>query len=110
MPVAKPFGVLAAVAAVVLAAGCGRVEPIPTRVHPSWAASPSGSASPSPDDSFEADPEPDPSDLPSALPAPTALPAATATACAGRPSTSQVVSALRRDRNLLPAGVTPTVV
>jgi hypothetical protein len=42
---------------------------------------------------------------------PTAVPTsdASASACAGRPGGNQVIEALRRERNLLPAGVTPRV-
>jgi hypothetical protein len=103
------FGALAA-AILLTVAGCGHVERTPMG-HParSAAARPTDSDSPSaddttiPDDSYPTlEPLP-PTNVPTA-PADTV-----AVACGGRPSPSQVIAAVRRDRNLLPPGVTPQV-
>ena len=103
------------VAVLVAAAGCGRIAPEPTRhVQPRPSApAPSGTGdgagagdgdgeTPDPDPTDEFPPPPPPPELPPPEPG------ATAVSCAGSPSVSQVVAALRRDRNVLPAGVTPT--
>jgi hypothetical protein len=94
----------------VTATGCGRVERLPSphagrsAVGPRTSASPS-EASAEPNDPSTATPEP--TDL---LPTATALPDATASPCSGGPSADRVIAALRRDRNLLPSGVTPKIV
>jgi hypothetical protein len=114
MSVAKVLGtsLVIAFAATAVMAGCGRVERTPIAGHPgpSVPARPNGSGSPDdtsiPDDTF---PTTDPVD-PTAVPTATAPPDTVAVPCAGRPSGSQVISVVRRDRRLLPAGVTPTVV
>jgi hypothetical protein len=102
--------VLWALAAAILltVAGCGRVEPTPMG-HPVRSAparptdSPSADDTTIPDDSYPTlEPLP-PTNVPTA-PADTV-----AVACGGRPSASQVIAAVRRDRNLLPQGVTPQV-
>jgi hypothetical protein len=106
------LGAVLLAAVVVTAAGCGRVERVPFGAVPGGSARPSdafesASAEPSiPDDGFPTDDPP----LPTGLPSPTAPPETLALPCGGRPTGSQVISALRRDRNLLPAGVTPRVV
>jgi hypothetical protein len=100
---------------VVATAGCGRVVPSSPVGGPGDGAAPERpSASPSADEGLPPD-EPPPSDAaepftPPALPAPTFAPppeATTAAPCAGRPSVAQVIAALRRERNLVPAGVAP---
>jgi hypothetical protein len=93
------------------AAGCGRIAPEPSRhVQPRPSApapAPSGTGDgggdgetpdPAPTDDFPLPPPPE-------IPPP--VPGATAVSCAGSPSVSQVIAALRRDRDILPAGVTP---
>jgi hypothetical protein len=101
------FGALAA-AILLTVAGCGRVERTPMG-HPVRSAparptdSPSADDTTIPDDSYPTlEPLP-PTNVPTA-PADTV-----AVACGGRPSASQVIAAVRRDRNLLPQGVTPQV-
>jgi hypothetical protein len=110
----------AALAAAILltVAGCGRVERTPTG-HPFRSAPVRPSDAPSADDGTGLeDPNQDgttPDDsYPTLAPLPptsvaTAPPDSTAVACRGQPSSGQVISALRRDRNILPQGVTPRV-
>jgi hypothetical protein len=102
------FGALAATILLTVA-GCGRVERTPM-AHPVRSAPAHPTDSPSPDDTSipgddsypTLEPSP-PTDVPTA-PADTV-----AVSCGGRPSASQVIAALRRDRNLLPQGVTPQI-
>src|SRR5690242_1357730 len=91
--------------------GCGRVEhqplgrssarPVPSQAEPSD-VEPSASDG-LPDDGVGGD---SPAPLP--VPSTAGFPDSTAVACAGKPSAAQVIAALRRDRDVLPAGVTPT--
>jgi hypothetical protein len=118
--IAKLCGVVLAAAVVTTTAGCGHVERTPIG-HPlrSATARPGPSTSSSdeatPDDGTSDQSTPDDSDptdepsFPGPAPTPTAPPDTTAVSCGGRPSGGQVIAALRRDRNLLPAGVTPRV-
>jgi hypothetical protein len=103
------FGALAAVI-LLTAAGCGRVERTPMP-HPVRSAPARPTGSPSSDDTTVPD-DNDPYPTEEPLP-PTEVPTApadtVAVACGGRPSASQVIAAVRRDRNLLPQGVTPQV-
>jgi hypothetical protein len=100
---------VAAVAAAV--AGCGRVERLPapyagrTVVRPGASPSPSEEVPAEPDDPSAVTPEPT-----DAFPTITAMPDATASPCSGGPGASQVIAALRRERNLLPSGATPKIV
>jgi hypothetical protein len=107
----KASGALLLVGLVLTAcAACGRVENSTMPGQGTVAASrPAPADSPSEGDDGTADPDADPTDDP--LPEqPTGEPApdtgATAVACAGKPSTAQVVSALRRDRSDIPLGGT----
>ncbi len=111
----KRFTLLLAATVVVAVVGCGRVEQRPLGPHP--IRSTGGRLGPTPSEPAE------PSDLdpstpggpddgvtgetPPPVPTPTGFADSPAVACAGRPSTGQVVAALRRDRDVLPAGVTP---
>ncbi len=102
------FGALAA-AIVLTMAGCGHVERTPMG-HPVRSAPARPTDSPSADDTTNPDDDSYPTEEP--LPptdVPTAAADTVAVACGGRPSASQVIAALRRDRNLLPPGVTPQV-
>jgi hypothetical protein len=100
---------LIAVAAL-MATGCGRVERLPVPhagrsvTGPGASASASDPSAAMPDEVSSATPEP------TNLPTATALPDATASPCSGGPGADRVIAALRRDRNLLPAGATPKIV
>jgi hypothetical protein len=97
-----------------IATGCGRIAPEPTRhVQPRPSSVPAPSATddgagevetpgPGPTEPFPQLPPLPPPEVPAPQPG------ATASACGGSPSVRQVVAALRRDRDILPAGVTPT--
>jgi hypothetical protein len=107
LPVTRLLAAVLLAAVVVTAGGCGRVQRVPFGNVPTGSAGPSASAEPSnPDDGFPTDDPP----LPTAPPSPTAPPETLALPCGGRPTASQVIAALRRDRNLLPSGLNPTVV
>jgi hypothetical protein len=100
----------AALAAAILltVAGCGRVERTPMG-HPVRSAPARPTDSPSADDTTVPDESyPTLEPLPPTN-VPTAPADTVAVACGGRPSASQVIAAVRRDRNLLPQGVTPQV-
>ena len=107
------FGAARAAVTLLTVAGCGRVErtPIGHPVRPA-PASPTGLPSAAdttvPDEvteeSYPTLEPPVPTSVPTAPPANTV-----AVACGGRPSASQVIAAVRRDRNLIPPGVTPQV-
>jgi hypothetical protein len=105
-----PLARLCALSAMTLllaaAVGCGRVERLPSRAHAAGPTPPGTEASASRDGDT---PAPYPFTPAPVVPTPTvlALPETTTSACAGRPSISQVIAALRRDRDLLPANVTP---
>jgi hypothetical protein len=109
---ARLSGVAMLVAAVVATgAGCGRVERIPTAVNPARSVSAHPEVSASPEDTTTPDdfyPTAEPTTPPFA--APTAAPESTTVACAGHPDAAQVIAALRRDRNLIAAGMTPRAV
>jgi hypothetical protein len=111
--VARRAAVLATVLVVlVTTAGCGRIEPEPPR-HVRPRPAPPAPSAPGDAAGGEQTPDPDPTDVfppppPPALPPPPPVAGATAVGCAGKPSVSQVVGALRRDRDILPAGVNPT--
>lgn len=107
--ITKLFGAALAVT-VMITAGCGRVErtPIGHAIHSAPVRpsdSPSADGTAGPDDSY---PTAEPF-TPTTAPATTAPPDTTAVACGGQPSASQVIAAVRRDRDLLPSGVTPRV-
>ncbi len=113
--ITKLFGAALAVTVVVMSmAGCGRDERTPIghaiRSAPVRSGSPSADDTAGPDGSYPtAEPfAPTTAPVPTA-PVPTAPPDTTAVACGGQPSASQVIAAVRRDRNLLPSGVTPRV-
>jgi hypothetical protein len=94
-------------------AACGRVEnTTPPSAGGVAGSRPAPGDSPSAGDDGTVDPDAEPSDEPPPdLPTgePTADTGADAVACAGKPSTAQVVSALRRDRSDIPlAGANPT--
>jgi hypothetical protein len=102
---------LLATAMAVAMTGCGRVERLPApygsrpAVRPGAPVSPSDEASAAPEDPSTATPGP-------VGPGPTAgaMPDTTASPCAGQPGASQVIAALRGDRNVRPPSVTPRVV
>jgi hypothetical protein len=109
--------VLLIAAVAVTAAGCGRVVQVPPPYAGGTVTGPAASVSPSdgpagPDDPATLTPgPPDPfSTAAPALPTATALPGAGASPCSGGPGADRVIAALRRDRNLLPAGATPKIV
>jgi len=111
MAVARLLGTVLVITLVAAMTGCGRVERTPIGTRPTRSA-------PAPSDSGWPDPTSAPDDgyptanpgYPTELPTPTAPPDTVAVSCAGKPTGGQVIAALRRDRNLLPAGVTPVVV
>lgn len=99
--------------AVALPAGCGHVTHTPLGA-PATSAAATAPATPtgSPSTVDGVAPPPDRAPPPPTLPGLPALPppsAATAAACPGRPEAAQITAALRKQPNLLPAGVTPTV-
>lgn len=97
---------LLTIAVAVTVAGCGQVEQLPLTSQP---GTPGASVSPedtASSDSVPTEPSagtPEPTDP---LPTAVALPDATATPCSGA---DRVIAALRRDRSLLPSGVTPKI-
>jgi hypothetical protein len=104
------FGAALAAAILLTVAACGRVERTPMG-HPVRSAPVRPTDSPSADDTDTEEPDdsyPTLEPLPPTT-APTTPADTVAVACGGRPSASQVIAAVRRDRNLLPQGVTPQV-
>jgi hypothetical protein len=88
-------------------AGCGHVERTPVGLRPENPAPPSPSDPPAPPEGSVTPPDAYPTPPPGS---PTWAPGTTALPCAGRPSASQVIAALRHDRNLIPAGASARVV